>query len=181
MTMTERRLPQPVSARPGLLTLIVLPGLLAAGAGGCKMPKPKLRVHEVIILPSQGQTAGLNIRVDVYNPYLVPIWLKDFRCRIESGGALLASGKARLPIDRFGARRTTPVEVLADVQTREFQKIWSKLLAGQAVHYRLTARGVFSLLGLGVPVEITKKRRLKPPKFLRWLTPPAAPPKGPQQ
>ena len=150
-------------------TALVLCAMLPAATGGCKMPKPTVKVREVSINPSADGRVNVQIGLDVYNPYYLPIWLKDSEASVRTAGGPLAEGKVRKPIARFGPRSNRRVHIEAGVTVKQLKAVLAQLGRGKAVPYRMKGRIVFSLVGIGVPVEFSKKQRLRPPRMPKWF------------
>ncbi len=138
--------------RPLSMGLVVFTALLSGCetlrevAGGVQ--KPAARIRDANLQDLTAESVALAVDVEVTNPYAVALPLLDLDYRIESGGAVLASGRADLD-GSIAPRASRTLTIPATLRFSEILGVLGGVRPGEIVPYLLDAALSVDAGGLG--------------------------------
>ena len=111
---------------------------------------PKVTISRIDGVRLRDDRATLDLTLEVANPKGVPLALQALRFQCFFGGAAVAQGQSRAPVEiPANGRASLPVSV--DVDSTGFLNLASVLSSGRAVSYRIEGIAEVGLAGFPVP------------------------------
>jgi len=141
--------------------------LLACGLAGC-VRKPEVRLKDIRVDRLSTRSLELVCDLEIYNPNFCAAKLRSLEWFMASADETLAAGAAPRPIPPVPARGTATVPVAVGLDMKSIGRLVRRYRRGQDIPYRLEAKPVFDILGVGLPVPVRhagRVPRLQPPRW----------------
>jgi len=134
--------------------------LLCGFMTGCQVRKPDVRLQDVKVRALGFQSIDVSVHLEVYNPNWFDLNVGRLSCRLEVDEQELVSAQAAAKRQFVPAGQTRVYEALGSLEYERLLRAWRRYQQSQSLPYRLVASGDFYVLGLPVPVTISRDRRL---------------------
>ena len=136
--------------------ILVLCGFMA----GCQLHKPDVRLKDVQARALGLRAIDVSVDLEVYNPNWFDLNVGRLACRLLVDEQELVAAQAATKRQYVPAGQSRVYQAFGLLEYDRLLRAWRSFQQSQTLPYRLVVSGDFYLLGMPVPVTVSRDRRL---------------------
>lgn len=127
---------------------------------GCQLRKPDVRLKDVQVRALGFRAIDVSVDLEVYNPNWFDLNVGRLACRLLVDEQELVAAQAATRRQYVPAGQRRVYQALGSLEYDRLLRAWRSYQQSHSLPYRFVVSGDFYILGMPVPVTISRDRRL---------------------